>query len=184
MKEHPTHTSAHAFSPRVKHGKQQVIVETVGDELVVYDLANRQCHALNETAAEIWRQCDGSRSVSEIARQIHPDPSVPEAQAESATWLGLSQLKKCGLMEEPAGQPFRPPANLSRRQLLQLVGGLLVLPVVATIPAPAAHAANSLCPCFDEHQPCLNPGGGCSAAADDDKCLPGVQTDCRDPQFS
>jgi hypothetical protein len=33
--------------------------EQLGDEASVYDWARAQVHALNPTAARVWRQCDG-----------------------------------------------------------------------------------------------------------------------------
>ena len=36
--------------------------EQLGDEASVYDWARAQVHALNPTAARVWRQCDGATS--------------------------------------------------------------------------------------------------------------------------
>ena len=136
-------TAADEIHPRVKVGKHEIIIEEVGCELVVYDLENRKCHTLNETATIIWQKCDGYTSVSDIAGEIKAQSGLNEKQAEEVVWYCLDKLQKSRLMESPIGIKIQSPRSLTRRRLLQRVGGVLVLPVIASILAPTpAHAVS------------------------------------------
>ena len=42
--------------------------EQLGDEASVYDWARAQVHALNPTAARVWRLCDGATSPARSRR--------------------------------------------------------------------------------------------------------------------
>ena len=55
--------------------------EQLGDEASVYDWARAQVHALNPTAACVWRQCDGATSPDAIAAALRVEMGVPEADA-------------------------------------------------------------------------------------------------------
>src|SRR5581483_8256515 len=41
-----------------------LLVESIGDELLVYDEQRRVAHSLNETVTLVWRACDGSRDLA------------------------------------------------------------------------------------------------------------------------
>lgn len=47
--------------------KDGLVVQEMPDELLVYDLDTNKAHCLNQTAAIIWKNCDGETSVTEIA---------------------------------------------------------------------------------------------------------------------
>ncbi len=51
-------------APRPRAGMR---FEELDDEAVVYDRQGKRATYLNETAAVIWKLCDGARSVREIA---------------------------------------------------------------------------------------------------------------------
>lgn len=42
---------------------RDVVVRTVGDEVLVYDLARHRAHSLNPVATAVWRAWDGARDV-------------------------------------------------------------------------------------------------------------------------
>jgi pyrroloquinoline quinone biosynthesis protein D len=54
--------------------RPEIRIETVDDELVLYDATSGRAAYLNDTAAVVWKLCDGERSVEEIgvllAREI------------------------------------------------------------------------------------------------------------------
>jgi hypothetical protein len=47
-----------------------LVVQDVPNEVLVYDLESNKAHCLNQTAAMVWRACDGKTSVPEIARLV------------------------------------------------------------------------------------------------------------------
>ena len=73
--------------------------EQLGDEASVYDWARGQVHALNPTAACVWRQCDGATSPEAIAAVLRVELDIPEAEA--VVNLTLARLARVHLLEVP-----------------------------------------------------------------------------------
>ena len=73
--------------------------EQLGDEVSVYDAARAQVHALNPTAARVWRQCDGATSPEAIAAVLRVEMGIPKAEA--VVDLTLTQLARVHLLELP-----------------------------------------------------------------------------------
>ena len=73
--------------------------EQPGDEASVYDWARAQVHALNPTAARVWRLCDGATSPDAIAAALRVETGVIEAAA--VVDLTLRQLARVHLLELP-----------------------------------------------------------------------------------
>src|SRR5436190_9238790 len=79
-----------------------LLVETLPDEVLVYDLDRKKAHCLNQTAALIWQHCDGKRNVSEIARAL--STQLNTSIDEEVVWYGLKHLGKTQLLEEEIGR--------------------------------------------------------------------------------
>src|SRR4029077_6282892 len=73
--------------------------EQLGDEASVYDWARGEVHALNPTAARVWRQCDGATRREEIAATLRAEMGIPEAEA--VVDLTLAHLARVHLLEVP-----------------------------------------------------------------------------------
>jgi hypothetical protein len=138
-----------------KARRDGLVLRELPDELLIYDTETHEAHCLNETAARVWKPCDGRTSVSEIAGRI--GATVDERVDEDVVWLALEDLWKRQLLEgEPA--PTRE-GGMSRSQLLHRAGvvAAVSVPVVMSIAAPtAAHAAS----CIPSGSPC-SPGQTC-----------------------
>jgi len=128
--------------PHPKARQNDLVVQELFDELVVYDLQRNQVHSLNPTAALVWQQCDGHTSPAQLAGRLQPH--LKPAQAEELVWLALDRLQQAHLLEHKL--VARPGGlKISRRRALRALGiSALLLPVVASIPAPAA-AQNWTC---------------------------------------
>ncbi|MCS6860092.1 MAG: PqqD family protein [Abditibacteriales bacterium] len=124
--------------------KDKLLVQDVGDELVVYDQERHRAHRLNRTAAFVWRHCDSQKTAAEVAALLESELNVPAN--EELVWWTLNRLDKARLLQEPLAQPAEA-ASISRRQVVRklgLVGGLaLLLPVVTSIVAPTPAMAAS-----------------------------------------
>ena len=92
--------------------------EQLGDEASVYDWARAQVHALNPTAARVWRQCDGATSPDAIAAVApgdgdprgrcgrRPDPHAPRAPAPAGA-AGRGARRSTGDDPAVAAQSWR-----------------------------------------------------------------------------
>ncbi len=118
---------------------EKLLVQELGDELLVYDLERDKAHCLNRTAALIWQHCDGHTTLPELAQHVNAELKT-EAGAE-IVGLALKQLSQRHLLDKEAAWIERA---VSRRALLLRLGILAVaLPLVTTIVAPTALAAAS-----------------------------------------
>jgi hypothetical protein len=95
--------------PRMR--EKGLVVDDLPDEVLVYDLERHKAHCLNITAAQVWRDCDGKTSASEIARRIASQLDAPFN--EELVWLALRDLDKLHLLD---GSPSLPPRNDSQSQ--------------------------------------------------------------------
>ena len=119
-----------------------LLVETVGEETVVYDLNTKEAHCLKGLAASVFMYADGSRTASEIAELVAYRLNTPVAESEVADAVG--QLESCALLD--AG-PLLVRNGISRREAVgkfaKLAGVATATPLIATVMAPAASAAGS-----------------------------------------
>ena len=134
--------------PRLR--AEGLVIHELPDELLVYDKVRDQAHCLNQTAALVWRACDGHCAPSEIAHQLTTELAV--AVSEDLVLLTLVQLEEIHLLEqlETVAPSF---AGMSRRQMARSLGlgAAVVLPVITSILVPTpAQAATCLAP----GQPC------------------------------
>jgi hypothetical protein len=139
-------TGAHL--PRMR--KQNLIVDELPDEVLVYDLDRHKAHCLNSTAALVWRRCNGKTLPSEIARRLQSELDQPFN--EELVWLALRQLDKIHLLAEPVGLPPQF-AGMTRRAMVRTLGiaAIVTVPLVTSIVSPTALAAAT---CATLNQPC------------------------------
>ena len=114
--------------------------EQLGDEASVYDWARAQVHALNPTAACVWRHCDGATSPDAIAAALQREMGIPEAEA--VVDLTLTQLARLHLLELPVESRGDRPAT-TRRWLLGRGLAAAMLPAIYSIVAPSPLEAQS-----------------------------------------
>ena len=72
----PTHRSRKPCARQ-----EQLIVEDLLDETIIYDLRRNRAHSLNRTAALVWRHCDGRTGVRTLARLLAKELKVPPSEA-------------------------------------------------------------------------------------------------------
>ena len=124
--------------------KENIVVQELEGEVLVYDLGNNKAFCLNETSAIVWEACDGNRSISEISDFVAKKTN--SSASEELVWLALDQLKKEALINNP--QDLEISFNgLSRREAIRKVGfaSLVALPVIMAVTAPNAYAQASVC---------------------------------------
>jgi hypothetical protein len=122
-----------------------LVVQELSDEVLVYDLDRHKAHCLNETAAFVWQQCDGTATVDDISGRLASKFDAPVD--EDVVWSALLQLEKSHLLQSRVTQT--PGARkVTRRELLRK-GGLaaaVALPLITSVVAPTTAAARSCVP--------------------------------------
>jgi hypothetical protein len=131
---------------RPKARDEDLVVERVDDELLIYDLERDKAHCLNETAALVFTHCDGERSAGELAAHLSEQSGEPVD--EDVVRAALVRLSDARLLDEPV--PSAANGEWSRRQMLRKVGVAgatagLGLPVVKSIVAPTRAEAQASC---------------------------------------
>jgi hypothetical protein len=128
--------------PRAR--KKGLIIETLDDELLVYDLKTDHAHCLNPTATLIWRYCDGKTPVSSMTRKL--SAALGKKASDDIVQLALLRLRAARLIEAEPRSAKKPTYN--RRELLRNIGkaAAIALPAVASIVAPTAAQAASCVP--------------------------------------
>ena len=53
-----------------KTRNENIVVQEMDSEILIYDLNTNKAFCLNETSAVIYHLCDGKRTVAEISRQL------------------------------------------------------------------------------------------------------------------
>jgi len=122
-----------------------LLIRELPDELLVYDQEQHRAHCLNRTAALVFQQADGTRTLEELARVLDP-AAAAGPDAVSAVTLAVVQLADAGLLEGNP-PPHSPVTSLSRRDVARRFGiaAAILLPAVATLVAPTPAEAAATC---------------------------------------
>ena len=135
-----------ADAPRARTADLEVI--GVSNETIVYDRRTDKAHCLNETAALVWKNCDGKNATRDIAKALQAElgANAPEDMVS----LAIADLGKAGLLDAPGAKGFTAPRGVSRREVVRRAAGMatVALPLVSSLLAPtSASAASIACSC-------------------------------------
>jgi coenzyme PQQ synthesis protein D (PqqD) len=142
-----------------------LVIRELDDETLVYDTDRDEAHCLNQTAALVWKHCDGKTTAREAVRSLHGRLGV--SVDTDVVWLAVKQLQRFHLVEASSKFP-----SVSRRDLvLKYVPAALALPVIMSITAPAPAQGAS---CAAQGQLCGPPNNPpcCSGLNCDGTCFP------------
>jgi hypothetical protein len=124
-----------------------LVIEQVDKEILLYDERNGQAHCLSAVAAQVWRACDGRTPVDRLSSLLGLD--------EDTLARALGELDACGLLASgPAGShglTRREAHGLTRREAasrMAKAGAVaasapLIYSIVA--PTPALAASQNYC---------------------------------------
>lgn len=143
--------------------KNNLVIQEMGNEILIYDLKTNKALSLNETSGLVWQLSNGDRTISQIAETV--TQKLNFAVKEDFVWLALEQLKKENLLENEADITSKFQ-GASRREVIRKIGfaSLVTLPMISTIIAPTALQAQS--------------GNSCSGTADAPGCGCTAETTC------
>ncbi len=76
------------FSKNKPQGRQDnLVVQELNGEVLIYDLKVNKAFCLNDTSAQVWQACDGTKSVTEISQLISKEQN--SLVDEDFVWLAL-----------------------------------------------------------------------------------------------
>jgi hypothetical protein len=123
---------------------EELIINPIGEELVVYDRQRSKAHSLNPTAAFVFEHLDGQTSLTELSALLVAKYTLTTAQASDLMWLSLDRLEKAHLLQGKIAWPAGIGHYYTRRQILKTASmQAALLPVVVTIMAPTPAQADS-----------------------------------------
>ncbi len=127
-----------------KARNNEIVVQSSGDETLIYDLKTNRATCLNQISALIWKQCDGKTSIDEISNKV--SITLKNLVSKDVVKLALFDLHKEDLLK--SYDLTEDLLKISRREIIKKVGfsSMVALPIVATIIAPTATHAQSTCP--------------------------------------
>lgn len=136
--------------------QEGLVIQEMPDEILVFDLETNKAHCLNQTAALVWKSCDGTKSVADIGRLLGDESG--KSVEEDLVWLAIDQLNENNLLAQNVKSDFK---NQTRREVIKKVGlaAVIALPLVSSLVAPTAALA-----------------AGCSTAANGVSC--GINSVC------
>lgn len=115
---------------------ENIVVQNLEDEVLIYNLVTNKAFCLNETSALVYQACNGKTDFEEI-KDTHN-------LTDEIIFLALDLLKKEKLLEESFVSPLE---GMKRREVIRLIGktSLIALPVIASLVAPTAIQAAASC---------------------------------------
>jgi Coenzyme PQQ synthesis protein D (PqqD) len=132
------------FVPAIAR-QNQLLVEAVNDELVVYDLDRGVVHLLNPVGAFVWRHCNGRTTVAKLAMLLRDEYELPAD--EDVVLLAVNDLEKHHLLDETQASSATSKM-FSRRQAIQRLAATagigIMFPLIESLNPPTAQAAISL----------------------------------------
>lgn len=152
-----------ATSPTEFRFVDEILITTMENEVLIYDLAKHRAHCVTKLAYDVLCNCNGHRNAQTIAARLKTDRVLVER--------ALADLAEAGLLIPPPKRARR--VRTDRRRVLKqlaLTAGLgVVAPVVLSIAAPSvAEAASAPVACI--------PPGLCKKESAGTCCGPGGQT--------
>jgi hypothetical protein len=138
---------------------ENLVVQELPGELLVYDLKKNKAYDLNQTSALVWQYCDGTKSINEIAKIL--EKQLNQKVPDELIWLTLEKLKKEGLVDFEK-EHFSEFTNVGRRELLKRASlvSLVALPIIVSLVAPVAAQTSSGAPAPVPCQACVMKSDG------------------------
>lgn len=143
----------------------RLVVEQVGDEVLIYDQDTAAAHCLSPHAAAVWRACDGQTTNDQIAAKLDLDPE--------AVRRALEELERCALLETltvPSGDGVTRRQTIVRLSKVGAAAAAAPLIYSIAMPTPAMAVSQAFClgqgcghgcsTCFEVNCCCCCPGSG------------------------
>jgi hypothetical protein len=143
-----------------------LVVHTLADETLVYDLDRDRALVLNGTAALVYSLCDGKNTQERMAQTIQKKLAV--ADGAPLVEMALDELSRAHLLDCPPAKGKKHAAIPRREMLKRLKIAAAMLPSVFALLAPTAASASS----FIANAACGRLLAGPTSRCPNQKCLP------------
>jgi hypothetical protein len=153
-----------------------LVVEQLGDELLVYDRRNNRAHCLSADAARVWRACDGNTDIETLCEALDSDRDTVVRALEELERAELLESHELEIVSvngngKGKGNGHRKSGGITRRELgsrgakvgTAVVAAPLILSISAPTPAAAATPPAFFCEIFTT-QSC-GASAGCGSIA-------------------
>lgn len=136
-----------------------LIIQEVDSEILIYDQDTDKAHCLNQTAAKIWKYCDGETTLLDACDALSRD--LETVVDEKLVWYAVDQFSKDNLLEKQITPPAFIIAGMNRRQMVRTLGlaAIVAVPLVTSIVAPTPSQAAT---CRPQGQACTTSAQCCS----------------------
>lgn len=138
---------------------ENIVVQRLRDEMMIYDLTIDKAYCLNETSAIIYQNCNGATTFDELKSRYK--------LTDELIYLTLDKLRGENLLDENESYAS-PLAGVSRREVIRRagLGSLAALPVISALVAPpAANAASGFAPGSRSLRQTCNTSTDCAGGA-------------------
>jgi len=138
-----------------------LIIQEVDGEVLIYDQNTNKAHCLNQTAAKVWKYCDGETTLADACSSLSRDLETPVD--EKLVWYAVDQFSKDNLLVKEVELPAFIIPGMNRRQMVRTLGlaAIVAVPLVTSIVAPTPAQAGT----------CLPTSSACTAST---QCCSGV----------
>ncbi|MFL5864776.1 MAG: PqqD family protein [Solirubrobacteraceae bacterium] len=169
------------MSERAQHISrgEGLVIQELGNELLIYDRERDVAHCLAPAAARVWRTCEGGATLDEITHALvgeHAGQLSGRDEAAAIVGRALAELEGKGLLAGPDG-------GVSRRHVLKIAAvgaGALAAPLVVSAAVPmSAEAFGSPVHCVAIGSNCVTAGGAANSYGNSPTnicCGPGVKS--------
>ena len=147
--------------------KSGLIIQELDSEILIYDQDTNKAHCLNQTAAKVWKYCDGETTLADACDALSRDLETPVD--EKLVWYAIDQFSTDNLLEKDVEPPAFIIAGMNRRQMVRTLGlaAIVAVPLVTSIVAPTPVQAAT---CLAPGQPCTSSAQCCSGLCSGGVC--------------
>ena len=142
-----------------------LVLEQLGAELLIYDERTQRAHCLSETAARVWRCCDGQTSAEAVAAALSID--------SDAVARAFDELRACDLIESGADQPVGSTRREMTFRVAKAGAAVAALPMIVSVAAPRPAQAATVVFCAS-----ACPGGVCANSGNCGACCTSAFAGC------
>jgi hypothetical protein len=130
----PRATSPKTMSAKPLARSSKLVIEELGDELLVYDVAANQAHSLGKAAARVWRACDGETGADALA--------LKTGLGSDTVARAIEELQECNLLDVG---PQVVDGGMTRRQMTfkvaQVGATAAAVPLIWSVAGPIPEAS-------------------------------------------